>query len=188
MLHFLRNFFASKRPEAIQQLEAQLKRVSIKGRMAYCITCLENVLACKQLQEPALDKLLQCLWDFTSNPDLSDWEKKIMDFSPESILEEPLEECSYLTLSEAQHLRTVYMSLSKSLLICIDDTIEVGRGNLYGGTSGYSPHSLIPAMQVVRYMVAHTYPLPPMENFLRSPFTEEDQHGWGKRVDRSYFQ
>ncbi|MCR5890035.1 hypothetical protein LRS06_20110 [Hymenobacter sp. J193] len=188
MLNFFRNNSAFLPPKLLRQLEEQLKSVSITGRMAYCITCLENIFASEQLHEPELETLLMCLWDFTSNPDLSEWEERIMDFLPEIVLDGSPKELVCLSVEAANRLKIIYQQLPQSLLRCIDDIIEVGRGNLYAGTVGRSQQTLTPTMAVVRHMVAQGYPLPIIDNFLRSPFSEQDQHGWGRRVERSFFQ
>ncbi|MET4105917.1 hypothetical protein [Hymenobacter sp. UYP22] len=188
MLNFIRNVFAFLHPTLLQQLEDHLKGVSITGRMAYCISCLESALASEQLHGPELENLLAHLWEFTSSTDLGDWEERIMDFLPEVILDSSQKQPAFLTVEAAKQLKKIYSVLSPSLLQCIDDIIEVGRGNLYAGTVGHSQNTLAPTMSVVRYMVAKGYALPAIDKFLRSPFSEQDSHGWGKRLDRRFFQ
>ena len=154
-------------------IEEQLKTISITGRMAYCTTCLEIIIHQDKLSQEAFSPLLAALWDFTSNPDLSDWEEKIQQFIPE------------LSSAETNEL---YKNISSPLLTCIDEIIEVGRGNLYTGVQSYSPATLSSAMWVVWYLLAGGYPLPRMDIFQRSPFTTQGQHGWGDRVDKSFFR
>ncbi|GAA4506313.1 hypothetical protein GCM10023172_35430 [Hymenobacter ginsengisoli] len=163
-------------PLPMHQLTEQLKLVSITGRMAYAITCLEIIIRDEKLNEVEFQPLLDALWDFTSNPDLSDWEELIMPFIPDS--EIPGQKYDYKP----------YQHLSQELLACIDEIIEVGRGNLYAGVRTHSPATLESTLQVVRYMLANNHPLPLIENFQRSPFTLQDQHGWGKRLNRDFFQ
>ncbi|MBX0289527.1 hypothetical protein K3G63_03710 [Hymenobacter sp. HSC-4F20] len=169
-------------------LEVQLQMVSITGRVAYCASCLETVFAIKQLHESELEALLACLWDFTSNPDLSNWEEHIVEFLPEVVAEDSDRELNLLCQQQAENLKKIYASLPASLLRCIDSAIEVGRGNLYAGIVDHSEYTLAPTMQVVRYMLLEGYPLPSINNFLRSPFSEQNMHGWGVRVDRTFFQ
>lgn len=160
----------------MQQLTQHLKSVSITGRMAYAITCLEIIIRVEKLNQVAFQPLLDALWDFTSNPDLGVWEERIMPFIPDA------------EILNQEYEYEVYQSLPQALLTCIDEIIEVGRGNLYAGVRTHSPETLESTLQVIEYMTANNYPLPPIENFQRSPFTLQDQHGWGKRVDQAFFQ
>lgn len=188
MFSFLKSVFLPSPAAPVSQLELQLRTVSIRGRLAYCTTCLETAFLSEKINLDALGGLLCALWEFTSSSDLGVWEEKIINYYSESVLEEQSDEQNGLISVPFQQLKAAYSALPAGLLQCIDETIDVGRGNLYGGTVGHSADTLTPTTQVVRYMQASGYPLPPIERFLRSPFTQEDQHGWGKRVARSYFQ
>ncbi len=163
-------------------LTEQLKLVSITGRMAYAITCLEIIIRDRKLNQTDFQPLLNALWNFTSNPDLSDWEELIMLFIPNSQFRDKEQDFSI------PQTLLLYQALPQALLACIDEIIEVGRGNLYAGVRTHSPATLESTLQVVRYMAANDHSLPAIENFQRSPFTLQDQHGWGKRVDRAFFQ
>ena len=150
--------------------------------MAYSITCLEIIIRAEKLNQIEFQPLLTTLWNFTSNPDLSEWEELIMPFIPDSEFKNKEQ---IFTIPQTLPF---YQSLSQALVSCIDEIIEVGRGNLYAGTRTHSPATLESTMQVVRYMVTNKHALPLIERFQRSPFTLQDQHGWGKRVDRDFFQ
>lgn len=186
MFDFLKNAFGRPEPAPVSPLEQQLRTVSITGRVAYCICCLETAFVAGNIDLTGIQPLLSCLWDFTSNPDLSNWEAKAVDFYSDSIFEEQTE--TQLAPAQIQRLKAAYFSLSPELLACIDEAIEVGRGNLYGGVVSHSECTLASTMHIVRFMNDKGYPLPAIEKFLRSPFNKEDMHGWGKRLDRNFFQ
>jgi hypothetical protein len=186
MLNFIRKWDTNSQPDSISDLERQLQTVSIRGRVAYGATCLESILTSAATDVAEFTPLLACLWDFTSSTDLSEWEEKIMDFYSESVLNNS-EEVSGLPSINAQRLRASYATLSASQLACIDEAIEIGRGNLYAGVVGHSADTLASTMKLVQYLQAHGRSLPPIDKFLRSPFNQENQHGWGKRVDRNFF-
>jgi hypothetical protein len=188
MFDFFRNWVAKPTPQKVSRLEVQLQGISIRGRVAYCTTCLETIFIYEKIDSERFSALLSCLWEFTRSSDLSEWEEKVVDFYAESILEENTEEPNYLNTAQLQQLQASYATLSTSQHACIDEIIEVGLGNLYSDTGGYSARTLASTMQVVEYMLANGYPLPLIDKFSRLPFTKEDQHGWGKRVDRSFFQ
>lgn len=186
MLDFIRKWNADSRPNAASDLERQLRTVSILGRVAYGATCLETILTSAATDASQFAPLLACLWEFTGSTDLSEWGDKIMDFYSESVLDNP-GEISSLSPESSQRLRANYAALSSSQLACIDEAIEIGRGNLYAGVVGHSAATLASTMHLVRYLQAHGHPLPPIDKFLRSPFNQENQHGWGKSVDRNFF-
>ena len=148
--------------------------------MAYGITCLETIIQHDNLSQEAFKPVLAALWDFTDNPDLGIWDENIMHFIPEDRVGLPLGGTPEISL--------FYQDISPALLSCIDEIIEIGRGNLYGGVQSHSPATLASTIWVAQYMLANDYPLPSIENFQRSLFTLQDQHGWGKRAPRSFFQ
>lgn len=188
MFNLLRRLFYSLPLTQPNGLELQLRNVSISGRVAFCITCFEISIAQQNLNKTDFEILLTSLWDFTSNTDLSDWHERITNFIPNVVLNDPFEELDFLSLSQFNDLKSLYLLLPDDMLECIEDIFEVGSSNLYGGTGDYSEFTLRPTMSVVKYMLNNNFPLPPIEKFLRSPFNEENMHGWGKRVDRSFFQ
>ncbi|MGI4886487.1 MAG: hypothetical protein ACRYFR_16140 [Janthinobacterium lividum] len=188
MFNSFKKGFGAFRSAPVNPLALQLQTVSIRGRVAYCTTCLEVIFAAEKLNAAAFAPLLSCLWDFTSSNDLSEWEDKAMDFYSVSILVEGFDEQQQLKADDFQRLKTSYSELSAGQLVCIDETIEVGRGNLYASTAGGSADTLASTLNIVQHMQTNNYPLPSIDRFLRSPFCEEDQHGWGKRADRSFFQ
>lgn len=185
MLDFIRKWGANSQPDSVSDLEKQLRTVSIRGRVAYGTVCLETILM-SATDVTQFTPLLACLWEFTSSTDLSEWEEKIMDFYSESVLDNT-REIKSLSLESSQRLRANYAALSTSQLTCIDEAIEIGRGNLYAGVVGHSAATLASTMHLVRYLQTHSYPLPPIDKFLRSPFNQENQHGWGKSVDHNFF-
>jgi hypothetical protein len=186
MLNFIRKWSINSKSDALSDLERQLQTVSIRGRVAYGATCLESILTSAATDVAEFAPLFACLWKFTSSPDLSEWEEKIMDFYSESVLDNS-EEINSPPPENLQRLRASYTALSTSQLACIDEAIEIGRGNLYAGVVGHSAATLASTMHLVHHLQAHGNPLPPIDKFLRSPFNQENQHGWGKPVDRSFF-
>jgi hypothetical protein len=186
MLEFIRKWGVNPLPDAVSDLERQLQTVSIRGRVAYGMTCLKSILTGATADATEFAPLFACLWEFTSSTDLSEWEEKVMDFYSESVLDDS-EEVKTLSPENSQRLRASYAALSTSQLACIDETIEIGRGNLYAGIVGHSAATLASTMYLVQYLQAHGYSLPPVDKFLRSPFSQENQHGWGKPVDRNFF-
>ena len=66
----------------------RLKKVSIRGRMALGISCLEILLESEGLiEKEEMKKLLSHLWEFTSSERLDLWEDQMMGYEPEAVFE-----------------------------------------------------------------------------------------------------
>lgn len=57
----------------------ELRKTSIRGRMAFGITCLELACQAFTLDTPKLQQLINHLWSFTSSLDFSQWEEDLLD-------------------------------------------------------------------------------------------------------------
>ncbi|GAB2940009.1 hypothetical protein GCM10027048_00290 [Hymenobacter coalescens] len=132
---------------------------------------------------PQAQYLLAKLWAFVSSSDLGEWEDSIRVYleavETAALSEKPTQP------SEATDLQEWYATLPAAVQVLIENVIETGRGNLYGATVGYSADTLDTTMQVVAIMQSSGLPLPQLGPFEKSRF--EERHGWGNRVDRSFF-
>ena len=63
--------------------------------------------------------------------------------------------------------------------------IEIGRGNLYGGTGEFSEWSLNPTMEVLKIMERNNLSIPNLDRFEKSKFSKF--HGWGIKREKSFF-
>ena len=82
-------------------------------------------------------------------------------------------------------LLLLYQSLPPDIVNVISDVIEIGAGNLYGGTGDHSLFSLEPLIRVIERCITLKIKLPELDSFKKSPFSEK--HGWGFERDKSYF-
>jgi hypothetical protein len=153
-----------------QEIYSRLKAVSINGRMAFGITCLEIYIDNIGMDKtPRISGLIETLWEFVSSTRLDVWESDVKDVLDELIWSN----------KEVAKLPERFATLTERVG-------EIGMRDLYVGTDKHSPQTLEEAMQVVTIMHEAGLPLPDLAPFEKSSFTE--QNGWGNRVDKSFFR
>lgn len=151
--------------------------------MAFGVTCLTRALThFSRHDEPWARQLIEELWVFISSSDLSCWEQNVLAHLMKTEPESNQKRAQTATAAALHHW---YATLPPALVDLIDEVVEIGRGNLYAGVVGCSPETLESTMSVVRFMHQQQLPLPDLAPFERSSFSE--YHGWGNRVDRSFF-
>ena len=171
-------------------VENRLKEISIRGRMALGIKCLEIVLdKNKLIHNKDIKELLSILWKFISSESLESWSEEIMDYDPKSLIEDYENsnfECfRLLSEVEIKSIYYIYRNSKSEVLELIELVTAIGTGNLYAGTSEYSKSTLIPTIKVLNLMARNNYRTPKLENFEKSKYSEF--HGWGTKRDKSFF-
>ena len=166
------------------------KDVSIRGRLAYGAICLEQALAQFHIDHPLLHELvLARIWAFTSASDLGEWDEKIREVDPFIVVDSaPLnQEPEPATLSRVtfKDLRDLYQNIPCEISCLISEVIEIGTANLYGGTGEYSTFTLEALKAVIQHCVSLKIPLPEIEPFKKSKFSEH--HGWGSERPKEYY-
>lgn len=172
------------------EIENKIKQTSIRGRFAFGVFCIEKYIAENNLESKWIDRLIPTLWEFTSTDRMDLWEEKISDLTPLNILDDsPRNSHSdypNLTESEFNDLKKYYSELDESLIQIIDETIEIGLGNLYSGTGEFSEGTFESTIFVHKLADKVLNEKPSFENFYKSKFTEF--HGWGNNVKREFFE
>ncbi len=172
-------------------MENRIKKISINGRMALGVICLERFVKLKELHnnEEVLE-LLELLWEFTSSNTLDKWEEKIKEYQPccieETYKEKKYEDYEFLTKEKIKKYYKLYKESSPDLEEMVESVIEIGCGNLYGGTGEYSKWTLNPTVTVLKIMKRNEIDIPDLKIFERSSFKEK--HGWGERRDRLFYE
>ena len=170
------NFFITKK----------LKKISIRGRFAFGVKCIEQYAFEKNIDNKWIYKILETLWEFTNTDRLDIWDEKIEDLNPWNILEEHPDNnpSDYKTLSinEFNELYIFYNSLDKNFIDMIGNVIEIGTGNLYGATGKFSLFSLKPTLEVLRIAKLEIKQIPDIKFFEFSKFSEEN--GWGNNFSK----
>ncbi|WP_409446088.1 hypothetical protein [Mariniflexile rhizosphaerae] len=163
-----------------------MKKISIRGRFAFGMKCLEQYAIENELSDKCINKIFDSLWEFTSSDELDIWEEKISDINPKYILNinpENIEtEFPTITLDEYYEIKEFYKSSDKHFVSMVSEIIEIGVGNLYGGTDDYSSWTLNPTLELIKLAELNLKQIPKIENFEFSKFSEDN--GWGNKINR----
>src|SRR6266404_3635849 len=112
------------------EVQKELKLISINGRMAMATTCFENIVNKLNLSSPNIEELVDIFWQFVESNDLSEWEAEVMEKAG------PL--CDYVEGSTLLPSDSEFNRMPQFLRQMVSDIVDLGRGDLYGGTVGYS--------------------------------------------------
>lgn len=157
-------------------MTTEFNNISIRGRLAFGMTCLEKLVTYFNADHPLLRTVVfPKIWEFTSTDDLGEWEESINNVDPICVLDDSTE----------SDLKTLYKKLPKDLVSTIEDVICIGTLNMYGGTGTNSPSTLKPLNEVLKTMTKLKLPLPDIQTFKKSTFSES--HGWGDNQTRDYY-
>ncbi|MFD2908373.1 hypothetical protein ACFSX9_06460 [Flavobacterium ardleyense] len=171
-------------------IETHFKKISINGRMAFGVKCLETYLIENNIKNIWTERLINTLWEFTSSHNLPEWETKISDLTPECILdthpENIAEDYKSLSESEFNSLKDFYLKVDDKLIFLINLVIDIGTTDLYGATGKYSENTLKSTMEVYKFCKKELNVLPDLNKFNFTKFSEND--GWGKRINKKFFK
>ena len=140
--------------------------------MAFSIVCLEAVAWKFKLD---LADLLDLLWTFTMSERLDGWETDVFQLVDYEAAGSHAERFAY------GHLGEPTVSLIDDL---IEEVVEVGRGNLYGGYR--SDFTAEPAATVADLCLELTGSVPELTPFACSSAAEDD--GWGCPISEDVFR
>ncbi|HET6228381.1 MAG TPA: hypothetical protein VFF27_19020 [Bacteroidia bacterium] len=168
----------------------EFKDISIRGRLAYGATCLEEALHQLGIRDEYLDKLvLPRIWEFTSSSRLDEWDTQINEIDPTCVLDIELTEKTFdlttISFNDYKALFKCYQSLHKEIVELISEVIGIGVANLYGGTEDFSACTLESLANVIEICNKMKLKMPNVEPFRKSSFSEF--HGWGKERPRESF-
>ncbi|WP_299184683.1 hypothetical protein [uncultured Aquimarina sp.] len=170
-------------------VENHFKKISIRGRLAFGVKCLEQYIKEKNLENKHLDKLISVLWDFTTSENLAEWDNKISDLHPNNIVDKhpdnKASDYKSLTESEFIDLKKYYSEISDDLFLLIDLIIDIGTTDLYGATGSYSKDTLQSTMRVYQFAQEKMNEIPNIHKFKISKFSEKS--GWGNKIEKSAF-
>lgn len=171
-------------------IETHFKKISINGRMAFGIRCLEEYLTENKIKNIWTERLINTLWEFTSSQNLPEWDAKVSDLTPECILDNHpkniAENYKSLTESEFKSLKDFYLKVDDKLIFLINLVIDIGTTDLYGATGKHSSYTLKSTMEVYKFAKKELHELPDLNKFNFTKFSESN--GWGNRVNKELFK
>lgn len=158
----------------------KLKKISIRGRVAYCICLCKAALKKECIDSNLINTAFGKIGIFCESEALDVWENEVSEYMPCVLLDEKSDFSTFKYINEvtALGLKKEYASLPKYIVEMIDNTIEVGLANLYGGTGMYSEPSLICSLDVIRLAISNNVCLLPLDDYFKYSFS--DEFGWGE--------
>jgi len=158
------------------------KTISIRGRVAFGILCLESAFQNEnKLNNQAVKYLLDHLWEFTASSELDEWLHKMEIITPDFLVLSNYEDASeIMNKAEYKGLINLYSSLPEYLVLLIEQTIWIGISNIYENTGDFSKRSLDALNVVLISSIKNNLEIPSFNQVSFSKFKQFN--GWGKIV------
>jgi hypothetical protein len=170
------------------------KQISIRGRFAFGIICLENLLAYFNIESQLLKTIVQNHWRFTNLEKLGELEDYFTTIKPWCILSdypklkvnpEKMHEFGYdhITLEEMKSTYDLYCTLPKDVTGILSELSTIANANISAGCGEYSHLTFQPTVKILEIM--GSYPvniIPEPKMFLFSSFKENN--GWGEKFTK----
>jgi hypothetical protein len=166
----------------------EFQDISIRGRLAYGMCCLEKMVDHFNSNNSLLTLLVfPKIWEFTSSSALDEWERYMNEIDPVCILDPQATFRNFPSLNKKtfDELALLYKTLPKVITETVSDVIQIGTANIYGGTNNNSPSTSKPLNRVIKSMQTQKILLPNIATFKKAVFNEF--HGWGNENQRSYY-
>jgi len=164
-------------------MKSEFKEISIRGRVAWCILCLENAIKFYGLEDLNWDFIFSLLWSYT-NGKVGNWHYPMAEAMPASILTTPYSKRDMENLTESQYdeLKKLYSSGNEVTNFIIDKVFEVGTRDLYSSIVNDSPDTIKYTEEIKEVMEKNKIPLPDISLFKKIPISENE--GWGREFTR----
>jgi hypothetical protein len=166
------------------------KEISTRGRVAFAICCLENVIKKQNLvQNDESEKtILQQLWHFTTD-NMALWEMQIGELIPFVIMNdisyEYIDDFEFFSPIICGKFQAYYKKCHKYTLDIINLIYDLGRTNLYItiNKDELKEASLPYLQKIIDLMIENDVLLPDINLFIKFSITENN--GWGKVFTRN---
>lgn len=156
------------------------REVSVKGRVAYGIVCLEKSLCFYKCPIDKWKWLLEKLWEFTNVEFLDTWFYEVAEYLPDVILDCEYDSSEYEYLSEKQfyELQDTYKTSNSVLNQIIEIIFEIVSVDLYAKLIDHSPNTLNSLNKLKNILLENNIELPDASQFI--PFSFKANNGWGE--------
>jgi hypothetical protein len=155
------------------------RNISIRGRVAYGICCLENAIRHYNLEHLDWSFILELLWSYTDQ-NIGRWHEFMSECSADSILEElEFEKKGIRNISffEYQKLRDLYLKSNPIINQIINTIVDIGTYDLYASIVNNSPKTIEYIDELIVLMDQNNILLPDIIFFQK--FTINENEGWG---------
>ena len=155
--------------------------MSIRGRVAYGICCLQNTLIWADASTEEWHLILDHLWEFTESENIEEWFYSTAEYLPEYVLDNvPFHkrENEYVSQSFNDYLATIYRKTNPIIYKIMDAIFMAGTIEMYGSIVDGGQQSLSHIIRLIDIMKSNNIPLPDYSIFKK--FTGS----WGRTFSR----
>ncbi|UII19690.1 hypothetical protein [Fulvivirga ligni] len=165
----------------------KLKTVSIRGRVAFVIHCIQNIPELTKQDDTIVTLILSRAWEFVEGNNIIGGYENFLDVTPECILDPKVDISELNTINEETYysLNSLFTSLPGQVNKLIDNISYIMCSNLYSRVDDYSAITLTYLSEVILLMIENQWALPEVSIFFNSSI--EDNEGWGFPTDRKKF-
>lgn len=174
-------------------MENDLKKVSIRGRLAYALYCFEQLLiknGIEYSQNEYLFSFIEKLWDVCSENNIESIEEYINEIAPYSILDDNINndfnDYTFVSYENAVSLKSFYLTLPENIIQAMNILTEIAFGNLYGDTGSYSEITYVQLLKINEIFKKYDIDLTDFQLKIESSFKE--LKGWGNPHPRTMWQ
>lgn len=161
----------------------EFTNISIRGRVAYAVLCLEKAIVHFGFDKYDWSFVLNLLWSIT-NTKLGSWHYPLAECTGRSIINDEgnLEDLEFLTKDKFWELNKLYKKSNNVILRIIDLIFEISTRDLYASIVNGSPDTLKYLQEIIDTMDQNKISLPNMEFIKKLPISENG--GWGRDFTR----
>lgn len=162
------------------------KDISLNGRVAYAISCFENLLLSLNYNSVMWNDVLKYLWEFTSIQNLEEWNDKIAEIIPENLLEfnsYEEDDFEYIDKDTFKKLYELYQNIDTKVEFIIRQIFYIGSSHSYSRIDGCGQNSLDQLDILIEFMRSNSISLPDIKPFLK--YSIKENKGWGNDFDGS---
>lgn len=159
--------------------------ISIRGRVAYAVCCLELAIKKFESKSSIWDFLVGKLWTFTDTKDIAAWQEMLAECIPGVILGgNDYDDFELITKAEVKKLKSLYNNAHLDLCKIVEAIFDVGSIEIIDEEiDGFSVQTLNSLGTVIGICEKHKIDLPNRDIFKKYNFNEFG--GWGKRFSRN---
>ena len=171
------------------------KQISIRGRFAYGLTCLEKLIVFYGINNTILNSTIKKFWEFTNIEKLGELEDYFCNIDPFCILtdypklkEQPERKHEFgyddLTLNEMEQVFELYKDLPLNIRDILTHLVTIANSNISAGCGEFSILTFEPTLKIANIISEYSLiDAPKPTDFLFSDFRQN--HGWGDRFEKN---
>jgi hypothetical protein len=173
----------------------RFKKISIRGRIAYSLLCLENLKSKLNSDLIELEVLIEKLWETTKSDKLGWWQNEFIENNPIVMIADyelmkngkvTFEQIGLETIkTESKFIERIEFlnRLKTPIPKVLDKLCEIANQNISAGTGQFSELTLNPMIELIEIIEkANVAKLPKIDAVEFSKF--EENNGWGIRFEK----